>query len=431
MPYPDRNSVAVLGVPFDNVSMDEALAFFEEKINQDGFHQVATANVDFLMHAIRDPELQDILCSCDLVVPDGMPILWAARMMGLQLKERVCGVDLVPRLAALAAERGYGMYLLGATDQSSRRAAEFLKQSFPTLRIVGRYSPPCASLAEMDHEAILSRIERAKPDILLVAMGNPKQEKWLAMHRDRLRVPLCMGVGGSLDFLAGTISRAPRWMQHSGLEWLHRVCQEPSRLTRRYLHDAAGLVRHLPPQLAVSATQPKKPLASAVQIHDVGSALVIMVHGDLTPELLTQFDQRGWEQDLDARHVILDLAGAAYLGPDSLGALIHLMTTMRRKKRQLWLADLPGHILRVLRTARLEHYFTITPSVSDAIYRIEKSERLLPEELDAMRSFGPAAHSRVDVQLELLQGLCERIAAVARTTRVTFGGFRPRPTAGR
>ncbi len=431
MSYADRSSVAVLGVPFDNVSMDEALALLDEKINQDGFHQVATANVDFLMHAIHDKELHEILCSCDLVVPDGMPIVWAARMMGMQLKERVSGADLVPRLAALSAERGYGMYLLGASDQSSRRAAECLKESFPALRIVGRYSPPSTSLAEMDHEAILSRIERAKPDILLVAMGNPKQEKWLAMHRDRLRVPLCMGIGASLDFLAGTVSRAPLWMQNSGLEWLHRVCQEPARLTKRYLNDAAGLVRHLPPQVAISATQPRKPSASAIQVHDVGSALVIVIQGDLTPRLLRQFDLHIRRASSDARHVILDLARTAYLGPNSLGTLVHLKTTMGRRRRQLWLADLPGHIHRVLRTARLEHFFTITPSVSDAIYRIEKAERLLPDELDAMRSFGPAARERVNVQLELLQGLCERIGAVAGHVELNSSQFQARTSAAR
>ncbi len=118
MPYLDRASVAVLGVPFDNVTMDEAVDLIEDKINESGFHQVATANVDFLMHAIQDRQLQEILCSCDLVVADGMPIVWAARMLGTRLKERVSGVDLVPRVAELAARRGYGIYLLGATEQT-------------------------------------------------------------------------------------------------------------------------------------------------------------------------------------------------------------------------------------------------------------------------------------------------------------------------
>ena len=258
MPDWNRRSVAVLGVPFDNVTMHEAMDLIEEQIEERGFHQVATANVDFVINAIRDRSLQEMLCSCDLVVPDGMPIVWASRLMGARLKERVSGIDLIPRLAELASKRCYGIYLLGASERSSQRAAEALKRRFPDLRIVGRYSPPVTPLAEMDHEAILRRIEEAQPDVLLVAMGHPKQERWLAMHRHRLKVPLCMGIGASLDFLAGEFSRAPMWMQSAGLEWLYRAAQEPRRLAQRYLTDAYGLARHLPVQVAASAIQPRE-----------------------------------------------------------------------------------------------------------------------------------------------------------------------------
>ena len=431
MVYSDRRTVAVLGVPFDNVTMDEAVDLIEDKINDGRFHQVATANVDFLMHSIQDQELQDILCSCDLVVPDGMPIVWAARMMGTRLKERVSGVDLIPRLAELAASRGYGMYLLGATEQSSRRAAEILRQRYPGLRIVGRYSPPFDSLEDMDHEAILDRIERARPDILLVAMGNPKQEKWLAMHRDRLRVPICMGVGGSLDFIAGTVSRAPAWMRNSGLEWLHRAFQEPGRLAKRYLSDAAGLARHLPPQLALSAAQPRKPVNTAFQAYDIGSALVAVLSGDVTGPVLTQFDALMRLAGNENRHVILDLSRTAYLGPDSLGSFVHRMTEMKRQGMQFWLADLPIHLRRVLRSARLEHCFSITTSVADAAYRIEKTERILPAELVAARSFSREAREMMNVQVEILQDICERIGSVAETAEFSFGGLRTRVSAGR
>ena len=225
MPCLSPDSVAVLGVPFNNVTMDEAVKIIEEKIEDGGCHQVATANVDFLMHAIRDEELRNILCACSLVVPDGMPILWSARLMGTPLKERVCGIDLVPRLAELSARRGYSIYFLGASEKSSQRAAEILEQRYPGLRIAGRYSPPVRPLEKMNHEEILERIERARPDILLVAFGNPKQEKWLSMHRDRLKVPVSIGIGGSLDMIAGKLNRAPRWMQKTGMEWIYRAAR--------------------------------------------------------------------------------------------------------------------------------------------------------------------------------------------------------------
>jgi UDP-N-acetyl-D-mannosaminuronic acid transferase (WecB/TagA/CpsF family) len=140
MSYRNRRSVAVLGVPFDNVTMHEAMGLIEEKIEEQGFHQVATANVDFIVNAIHDQSLQEMLCSCDLVVPDGMPIVWASRLTGSKLKERVSGVGLLPRLAELAAKRRYGIYLLGASEKTSRRASEVLKKRFPKLRIVGRHS---------------------------------------------------------------------------------------------------------------------------------------------------------------------------------------------------------------------------------------------------------------------------------------------------
>ena len=119
--------------------MDETVDFIDAKIQERGFHQIATANVDFLIHAIRDRRLQEILCNCDLVIPDGMPIVWAARMLGTSLKQRVCGVDLVPRLAALSAQRGYSIYLLGASERNAALAVEKLQTLFPGLRIAGRY----------------------------------------------------------------------------------------------------------------------------------------------------------------------------------------------------------------------------------------------------------------------------------------------------
>src|SRR5271170_479996 len=308
MPGFTLDSVAVLGVPFNNVSMDEAVKIIEEKIEDGGFHQVATANVDFLMHAIHDQELQKILCSCSLVVPDGMPILWSARLMGSRLKERVCGIDLVPRLAELAARRGYSIYLLGASDKSSQRAAEILQERYPELRIVGRYSPPVRPLEEMNHEEILQRIEQARPDILLVAFGNPKQEKLLSMHRDRLKVPVSIGIGGSLDMIAGKLSRAPRSMQKCGMEWIFRAAQEPRRLIGRYISDALTLGRYLPQQMAATASQPRTAGPSRIFSTTVGDTAVITIQGNLTGRLLADFDRYTRGAREAGLHIVLNMA---------------------------------------------------------------------------------------------------------------------------
>jgi N-acetylglucosaminyldiphosphoundecaprenol N-acetyl-beta-D-mannosaminyltransferase len=418
MSHRHRDSVAVLGVPFDNVSMREAIDLIEKQIDERGFHQVATANLDFLIHSIKDQSLQRMLCSCDLIVPDGMPIVWASRLMGVNLKERITGVDLIPHIAELACRRGYGIYLLGASEENSRRAAEMLEEAFPTLRIVGRHCPPVAPLDEMDHDGILGRIERAKPDILLVAMGHPKQEQWLALNRKRLKVPLCMGIGGSLDMIAGTIRRAPTWMQLSGLEWFYRTCQEPGRLGRRYCNDAYGLFRHLPGQLASTAIQPRRASASSIQAWKLGNASILSVSGDLIGPLLDELDghlSNAAEQD---RHVILDLAKTAYLGPEALASLLHTSISLSHSNRLLLLAEMPAHLVRVFRTARLKHCFLAAPSLGDAIYRINKGDSRLPSELVSLDA-SPAARS-VHIQVEMLKDFCERIIAVGQASQFLF-----------
>jgi N-acetylglucosaminyldiphosphoundecaprenol N-acetyl-beta-D-mannosaminyltransferase len=253
----------------------------------------------------------------------------------------------------------------------------------------------------MDHEGILRRIERAQPDILLVAMGRPKQGQWLGMHRHRLKVPLCMGVGASLDFLAGEVSRAPVWMQTAGLESLYRTAHEPRRLTQRYLVDAYGLARYLPLQMAVNAIQPRR-VTSTVQTYQQDNASVISIRGNFKGSLLTEFGgqlDRAYRED---RHIVLDLAQTAYFGLDSVGLLVHLAKMMKRRKRELWLVAIPPHGLRVLRAARMSHYFVSTSSVSDALYRIKKAENQLLVEGIVVHSFTPHFPD-VHMQAELLK----------------------------
>jgi N-acetylglucosaminyldiphosphoundecaprenol N-acetyl-beta-D-mannosaminyltransferase len=414
----NRMSVALLGLPFDNVTMQEAVDLIEEKIDERGFHQVATANVDFVIRAMDDQELQDVLCSCDLIVPDGMPIVWASRLMGSKLKQRVSGIDLIPRLAELASRRRYGIFLLGASEASSCQAAEALKMRFPDLHIAGRYSPPVSDLAEMDHEAILTRIEDAQPHILLVAMGHPKQEQWLAMHRHRLRVPLCMGVGASLDFLAGAVSRAPVWMQQAGLEWLYRTAQEPRRLFSRYLSDAFGLARHLPAQLAANAIQPRWPVNSTIETVRRGTSSVISITGHVCSSRLTELKEhleRAYEDDT---HIVLNMAETAYFGLDSVGFLVHLAKTMKRRRRHLWLAAVPGHVSKVFRAARVSHLFVNAGSVSDALYRVWKLENRSFSQATVLHPLDSSERD-IHVRVEMLKDLCRRIVFLSQATKLS------------
>ncbi len=234
---PTRWPIAMLGVAFDAVTMDEALARIEAMVASGQPHYVVTPNVDFLVQARRDAELRRILLEASLVLCDGTPLVWTSRWLGNPLPERVAGADLAPRLIARAAQKNWRLFLLGATPEANAEAAARLRAQYPSLALAGHYSPPFSPLHEMDHDDIARRIRAARPDILFVSFGCPKQEKWIARHYQALGVPVCLGVGAVIDFLAGRVSRAPRWMQRGGLEWLYRLAQEPRRLFRRYADD--------------------------------------------------------------------------------------------------------------------------------------------------------------------------------------------------
>ena len=368
--------IAILGVPIDNLSMDETIEAMDRLIESDGFHQVATANVDFLMKAIGDDQLMDILHRCDLVLPDGMPLVWASRFMGTPLKERVAGADLLPRLAELSQRKQRRLFLLGATEERSNAAANWILKNYPGAQIAGRYSPPFGSILDMDHDHILNLIAEASVDILLVAFGNPKQEKWLAMHRGRIQVPLCIGVGASLDFLSGTHSRAPEWMQRSGLEWLHRFYKEPRRLGSRYSGNALGILRHLSLQMLAVSTQPRSSALSRISLFQEDHALVVTLVGHFTGNVVEEFEQAMANSNEENSHfaldLILDLHLTTSIGADAMGILVDLSIKMRDHGNEIWLVGMRPSLRRLFRTAFLhERLFRLAPKVADALRRIE------------------------------------------------------------
>lgn len=222
-------SVRILGVRVDDVTMEEALARLQEMVAQGGPHQVVTVNPEFIMRAQKDAAFSRVLAEADLAIPDGQGLLLAARYLGRPLRQRVAGSDLAPALAALAAQRGYRLYLLGAAPGVAEQAAAVLERRYPGVQIVGTYA---GSPARAEEEAIVARIVAARPDFLLVAYGAPAQDLWIHRNQPRLQVPVAMGVGGTLDFIAGVRKRAPVWMQRLGLEWLFRLIQEPRRWRR-------------------------------------------------------------------------------------------------------------------------------------------------------------------------------------------------------
>ncbi len=236
LPRTAKLPVNLLGVPFDNLAFNETLDHIEEMISSRQPHYVATANVDFVVRARRDPRFRRALLGSHLILCDGTPLIWTSRIFGTPLPERVAGSDLVPELVKLAAQKNYRLFFLGTTPEACAQAAANVRKQFPEI-VVDYFSPPFRPLHEMDNDEIAKRIRAAQPDIVFVAFGSPKAEKWMSANYRSLGVPVMIGVGATIDFLAGHVKRAPVWMRRGGLEWIFRLLQEPRRLFKRYMID--------------------------------------------------------------------------------------------------------------------------------------------------------------------------------------------------
>ena len=222
--------VTILGVRVHRLTFAQALDAIEATIEQGEKGYVVTTNPEIIMRGQRDPEYKAILNRALMAWPDGIGVLMAAWLLGKPIPERVTGSDGVPLIAARAAQRGWRLYLLGAAPGVAQRAAEVLRQRYPGVHIVG--AEPGDPRPEHD-DALVARINAVRPDILFVAYGAPKQERWMARNLPRLDVHVTIGVGGAFDFLAGVQKRAPRWMRSAGLEWLWRLIMEPWRWRRQ------------------------------------------------------------------------------------------------------------------------------------------------------------------------------------------------------
>lgn len=364
-----RKLIVILGIPIDDLTMPEALDRLDEFIRtgrETGkSHQVATVNADFVVKALDDPELRGILQESDMATADGMPLVWGARLLGVDLQGRVTGADMVPALAARAAEKGYRVYLLGAAPGVAARAAEILKARHPALQIVGIVSPPYGSIFEMD-PAIAAGVEAAHPDILLVAFGNPKQEKWISMYSRSLHVPVMIGIGGTLDFIAGVTRRAPEWMQRSGLEWVFRLVQEPKRLWRRYVVDMGGFGLFFVRQWWAMRRAGQKsggpaavlPLTEPVT---VDGAAILPLRGRLDRGNQAAFVRQADEALAATRYLVIDMTHTEFVDSSGFGALVSLTKRAREAGGEMWLTAMPEPIARVMTLLRLDRFFEVRP----------------------------------------------------------------------
>lgn len=236
---PKSRRVRLLWLGIDDVSFDQAVERVVEMCGEEGPAYVVTPNVDHFMRTRRDAAFRAIYDNADLCLADGMPVVWASRLLGCALKGKVSGSDMFEALCARAAEEGFPVFFLGGTPGVAEKAKQVLTERHPKLRVAGTHSPQVQTDTEgPEDEETREIVRKAKPQLLFVAFGMPKQEIWMARNYKRMGVPVCIAVGASFDFVAEVQSRAPRWMQRMGLEWSWRLLHEPRRLWKRYLlHD--------------------------------------------------------------------------------------------------------------------------------------------------------------------------------------------------
>jgi N-acetylglucosaminyldiphosphoundecaprenol N-acetyl-beta-D-mannosaminyltransferase len=230
-----RPQVEILGCAVDRVSLQSATARLAGMIREGGAHQAVVLPVSSVMYARRHRRFHEICSRASIVLPDGVPLLWAARILGAPIPGRVAGSDLFWALSRVAEKERYTCFLLGSRPRVVARLEKVLRRRFPALRVAGSFSPrisPVFSTAE--NEDIIRRVNATRPDILWVGLGAPRQEQWIDANLGRLETRLAVGVGAAFDMCSGSRRRAPVWLQKAGMEWFYRFLREPRRLFKRY-----------------------------------------------------------------------------------------------------------------------------------------------------------------------------------------------------
>jgi exopolysaccharide biosynthesis WecB/TagA/CpsF family protein/anti-anti-sigma factor len=404
-----RETIVILGIPIDNFNMDETVERIFDMIKAfrgDGRpRQVATVNVDFVVNTLtwrlsrfRHPELVDILRKADLVTPDGMPIIWASRMLGTPLKERVTGADLVLRLVEAAARYGKSIYFLGGSGDVGQRAAQKMQARFPEFKVAGVDSPIVRIEGELLSEEetkdfrVIDRINNSGADILLIGFGNPKQEVWFERNRGRLNIPVSIGIGGSYEFIAGSVARAPEWMQNAGLEWVFRIVQEPKRLWKRYFVGFFKFGLMIFP--AIIYYKFKRHTAKIIESGE--HRFNIRGHEDSLPDntifrvvpmpevidvKAVENMRMGMDNDLVASsNLILDFKNVRFIDSSGLGLMISLWRHAKSSNKILYLIDIKPPARRFFKLSRTLDIFKgrIFDTLEDAVNHITVSEKQPP-----------------------------------------------------
>ncbi len=402
-----RDTVVILGIPIDNLDISEAIerifALVECYKEDHKSKYVATINVDFIVNTlgwtlsgIRHPELLDILRRVDLVTADGMPIVWVSKLLGEPLKERVAGSDMVPILMKEAAIRKKSIFFLGGKGDIAQKAADRMKQKHPDLQIAGIYSPfvhidgEDMLDSELDDASIIDKVNKSGADILLIGFGNPKQEVWFERNRTRLKVPISIGIGGTYEFIVGSVARAPLWMQKAGLEWIHRITQDPKRLWKRYFIGffkfgfliLPSVIYHKYKRLIykhVNENKRSDEIPKTVEIQTHQSIIqVITIPDPLDAQMVSIIKNDIESKVLQTAHPVLDLRDVNFIDSSGLGLLVSLWRKTIKDGRQILMTGVNESSMKLFELSRTGDLFEdkIFDSVKDAHDYIKKKSDL-------------------------------------------------------
>jgi N-acetylglucosaminyldiphosphoundecaprenol N-acetyl-beta-D-mannosaminyltransferase len=239
----DLSKSKILNTCIDKKNLRETIKLFSEIINRRDKVRVCVTPVNCVLWARKNEKLNELYNLADICTADGVPLIWASKILGNPIRGRVTGLDLLPEFSKVAAQEDFAFFFLGAAEGVAERLKEKLEKENPGLNVVGTYSPPYAkSFSEEENQKMIDMINEVKPNVLWVSLTAPKQDYWIYEHFDQLDVNIAIGVGAAFDVVVGDIKRSPEWMQKNGLEWLYRLIKEPKRLYKRYLIEAPQFI---------------------------------------------------------------------------------------------------------------------------------------------------------------------------------------------
>jgi len=417
----------VLGLPIQNLDMKEVVKTAHTMVTtykkDRKPKQIATVNVDFLVNTlgwipgnIRHPELLNILRNADLLTPDGMPIVWLSRFLGNKLKERVTGADLVYEIAEMASNQGISLFLLGGSNDVGKTTKTKLQALFPNLDIKGTLAPNVTVEIEKivdstdNDKQIVEYINKCNPDILLIAFGNPKQELWYARNKNLIKVPLSIGVGGSFEFIAGTVKRAPVLIQKLGLEWIFRLVMEPKRLWKRYLIGLLKFSFMVSPTIGYQLYRKfLLYLANLVKLNNDKDVKEI-IESDIKgvkflelPNILNAQKCKKISKEIDEllmgkENIALDFSKVFYIDASFMGYLVNTYNCALKLHKNLYIAGLNSYVVKYMKLNRIWDIF------EPENCSIGKSLEIIKNSYDIKNSFSCTLNNEKDYAVLSISG---------------------------